>query len=313
MYNFNHLYYFYITAKSGSVTAAAKHLSVSQPSLTSQIKVLEQQLDVKLFQKVGRRNELTENGSIVYGYCRRMFEIAEDMSAVALQGLPSASRRIYIGVSDDVERSLVVEVVSKFLKKQTLTTRPLVSIISGTQKQLTEKLKFREVDIIVTETPVADPKLMNLARAESPVVLVCSMKSKEGKELLKGKPRVQSISSILRNSVSQWLMPSTRFKLRSEIDHFFEDNEIKGRTVLESDVLSSLVRSVVDDIGLAFLPVLYLKNELKDKSIRILGSKKGYWTYKLWLVCDPCSANDELINSFTKSFISVVGFPKNIR
>ncbi len=313
MYNFNHLYYFYITAKSGSVTTAAKHLSVSQPSLTSQIKVLEQQLDVKLFQKVGRRNELTENGSIVYGYCRRMFEIAEDMSAVALQGLPSASRRIYIGVSDDVERSLVVEVVSKFLKKQTLTTRPLVSIISGTQKQLTEKLKFREVDIIVTETPVADPKLMNLARAESPVVLVCSMKSKEGKELLKGKPRVQSISSILRNSVSQWLMPSTRFKLRSEIDHFFEDNEIKGRTVLESDVLSSLVRSVVDDIGLAFLPVLYLKNELKEKSIRILGSKKGYWTYKLWLVCDPCSTNDDLINSFTKSFISVVGVPKNIR
>lgn len=310
MYNFNHLYYFYITAKSGSVTAAAKHLSVSQPSLTSQIKVLEQQLDVKLFQKVGRRNELTENGSIVYGYCRRMFEIAEDMSAVALQGLPSASRRIYIGVSDDVERSLVVEVVSKFLKKQTLTTRPLVSIISGTQKQLTEKLKFREVDIIVTETPVADPKLMNLARAESPVVLVCSMKSKEGKELLKGKPRVQSISSILRNSVSQWLMPSTRFKLRSEIDHFFEDNEIKGRTVLESDVLSSLVRSVVDDIGLAFLPVLYLKNELKEKSIRILGSKKGYWTYKLWLVCDPCSTNDDLINSFTKSFISVVGVSK---
>lgn len=307
MYNYNHLYYFYVTAKSASVTSAAKHLNISQPSLTSQIKVLEGQLEVKLFQKVGRVNKLTENGLIVFNFCRRMFEISEEMSEVILKGMPSATRRIHIGVADDVERTLVVEVISKFLKKQTLESRPQVSVVSGTQAQLVEKLKFKEVDVLVTESAVSDPSLKNLARAESPVVLVCSMKSKEGKGLLKEKLKTDSIANVLQGSISQWLMPSARFKLRSEIDHFFEDNEIKGRAVLESDVLSSLVRSVVDDIGLAFLPLLYLKNELKEKSIRILGSKKGYWTYKLWLVCDPGSADDLLINSFTESFISVVG------
>lgn len=310
MYNYNHLYYFYVTAKSGSVTSAAKHLSISQPSLTSQIKVLEGQLDVKLFHKVGRRNKLTENGVIVFGYCRRMFEISDEMREVVLNGLPSATRRIHIGVSDDVERSLVVEVVSKFLKKHTLETRPQVSIVSGTQSQLTEKLKFREVDILVTELVVSEPSIMNLARAESPVVLVCSASSQEGKDLLRGSPGVDAIAEALRESVSQWLLPSARFKLRSEIDHFFENNDIRGRTVLESDVLSSLVRSVVDDIGLAFLPLLYLKNEVKEKSIRILGSKKGYWTYRLWLLCEPSSVDDPLIKSFTDSFISVVGKPK---
>ncbi len=79
MYNFNHLYYFYIVAKSGGVTNAAKHLRVSQPSLSSQLKVLESSLDLKLFQKVGRSNQLTQAGSAVYGFCRQMFEISEQM------------------------------------------------------------------------------------------------------------------------------------------------------------------------------------------------------------------------------------------
>ena len=52
MYNFNHLYYFYVTAKSGGVNAAAQHLRISQPSLSSQLKVLERSLDLRLFEKV---------------------------------------------------------------------------------------------------------------------------------------------------------------------------------------------------------------------------------------------------------------------
>jgi len=121
MYNFNHLYYFYVTAKSPGVTAAAKHLQISQPSLSSQLKVLERQLGVKLFQKVGRNNELTRGGSVIYGYCRRMFELSEEMSEQISKRVPSAARRIHIGVSDEVDRPFVVEVVSLFLKKHGLS------------------------------------------------------------------------------------------------------------------------------------------------------------------------------------------------
>lgn len=307
MYNFNHLFYFYITAKSKSVTTAAEHLSISQPSLTAQIKVLEENLDIKLFHKVGRRNQLTEAGTIVFNYCRRMFEISEEMSDEVLRGLPSSTRRIRIGVSDDVERSLIVEAVSVFFKKQNLKVRPYVTIFSGTQSELIEKLKFREVDVIVTETAMTDPELMNLVRAESPVVLVCSLESKQVNHALKNKEETFSKFDFLKWSQCHWLMPSMRFKLRSEINHFFENHEIKGRIVFESDVLSSLVQSVVDDIGLAFLPLVYVKGELEKKSIRLLGSDEGYWTYKLWLICNPGSSNDDLIKAFSSAFTFVSG------
>src|SRR5215210_7959265 len=109
-YNYNHLYYFYITAKSGGVNAAAKHLRISQPSLSSQLKVLERALDVRLFQKVGRRNQLTQVGAAVYGFCRQMFEISEEMGEFISKKMPSASRRIHLGVSDEVDRPFVIEI-----------------------------------------------------------------------------------------------------------------------------------------------------------------------------------------------------------
>ena len=116
MYNFNHLYYFFVTVKSGGVTTAAKHLRISQPSLSSQLKVLERSLDIKLFQKVGRNNEVTQAGSVIYGFCRRMFEVSEEMGELISQRVPSATRRINIGVSQEVDRPFVVDVVSLFLK-----------------------------------------------------------------------------------------------------------------------------------------------------------------------------------------------------
>src|SRR5580658_4880156 len=109
MFNFNHLYYFYVAAKSGGTNAGANHLKISQPSLSSQLKVLEGSLGTKLFRKVGRQNQLTEAGSLVYGFCRRMYDVSEELSEMILGRMPSATRRINIGISDEVERSFVVE------------------------------------------------------------------------------------------------------------------------------------------------------------------------------------------------------------
>lgn len=301
MYNFNHLYYFYITAKSGSVTAAAKHLRISQPSLSSQLKVLEGALDLKLFQKVGRGNQLTRAGLVTYGYCRRMFELSAEMSEALLQKVPSETRRIHIGVSDEVDRPVVAEVVSHFLKSQTLVQRPKVTIAAGNHDQLVERLRFREIDIMISELVMTDPELMNLSRVEVPVALVCSAKWKM-KSNIKNLTASAAIDEIVGGETVQWVMPSSKFKLRAEIDQFFEANQLKGRVVFESDVMASLVRSVIDGIGMAFLPLLYVGHEIRDKSLRTLGPKNGYWKYQVWLVCSHQNHDDPLIQAFAKSF-----------
>lgn len=306
-FNFNHLYYFYITAKSGGTIAAANHLRISQPSLSSQLKVLEQSLDMKLFRKVGRKNQLTEAGSIVYGFCRRMFDVSEELSELILERVPSAARRINIGVSDEVERSFVVEVVSLFLKKHGLTKRPKVTMVSGNHEQLVERLRFQELDAIVTQLPLTDPELKSLIRMDSPVALVCSRASSQGKiysQIQKIKSNA-GICRLLEGHGEQWIMPSSKFKLRSEIDHFFATHDLKGRIVFESDVIDSLVRSVIDEIGFAFLPLLFLAREFQEKSIRILGPKRGFWQYTIWLGSHNQNCDDPLIQLLARSFKEV--------
>lgn len=304
MINFNHLYYFYITAKSGGVTAAASHLKISQPSLSSQLKVLEGSLGAKLFRKVGRSNQLSETGSLVYGFCRRMFEVSDELSELILERAPSTARRINIGVSDEVERSFVVEVVSLFLKKHGLAQRPKVTMVSTSHAQLVERLRFRELDAVVTTLAMSDPELRSLMRTEVPVALVCSSRWKSGGKNERTSS-VDAIQEMAGGKEAQWVMPSSKFKLRSETDRFFETHELKGRIVFESDVVASLVRSVTDEIGLAFLPLLYVARELREKSVRILGPAKGYWKYNVWLGCHNQNSEDPLIRSLALSFKDV--------
>jgi LysR family transcriptional activator of nhaA len=301
MYNFNHLYYFYVTAKSGGVNSASRHLRISQPSLSSQLKVLETSLNTKLFQKVGRNNQLTEAGSVIYGFCRQMFEISEEMGELISKDVPSAGRRIHIGVSDEVDRPFVVEVVSLFLKRHGLAQRPKVTVVSGTHEQLAERLRFRELDAVVTQLAMIDPDLENLEQAEVPVALTCSTKWKMNST--KSTHNVTAaIRAIKGGDTAQWLMPSSRFKLRAEIDQFFEINQLKGRIVFESDVIASLVRSVIDGVGIAFLPLLYVAREIREKSVRVIGPKEGYWRYRVWLTCHAQNKDDILTKALARSF-----------
>lgn len=304
MLNFNHLYYFYIAGRMGGITAAAKSLRISQPSLSSQLKVLERSLNVKLFRRVGRINQLTESGSIVFGFCRRMFEVSDELSELVLKRLPTVSRRIKIGVSDQVERSFVVEVVSLFLKKHGPEHRPKVTMISGTHEQLVDRLRFREMDAVVTQLPMSDPDLISIMRAETPVSLFCSSRCKFHGKGPRGRLNL-SASEWKEGNHALWVVPPATFKLRSEIDSFIEAHELKGRVVFESDVVDSLVRSVVDGIGIAFLPVLYVAEPLRKGNLRMVGPKGGFWKYRVWMGCHAQNSSDPLIRSLGDSFKDV--------
>lgn len=304
MYNYNHLYYFYMTVKAGGVTNAAKKLLISQPSLSGQLKVLEDVLQKKLFRKVGRKNELTREGALIYGFCRQMFELSEEMHESITEDIPHASRRVYIGVSNEIAHSFVVEIISHFLKKYTPQLRPKVMMISGTHEKLSDQLKFREIDVLVSQLAVKSPDLENLKKVEVPVNLVCTINKKLG-----ARKRYVNISNALKIieevGIHRWVVPSPGFKLRAEIDDFFEVNSLKGDIVFESDVVESLTRSVVDKVGISFLPLIYIPKELEHKSLYSFGPKKGYWKYRIWIACHEKSKNDHLVNSLSHSFQEV--------
>ena len=81
--NFHHLRYFWTVARKGGVRKAAEELHVSQPSISAQLRLLEDSLGEKLFKRSGRNLVLTEMGHLVLTYADEIFSAGRElMSAV---------------------------------------------------------------------------------------------------------------------------------------------------------------------------------------------------------------------------------------
>ncbi|RJR33032.1 MAG: LysR family transcriptional regulator [Desulfobacteraceae bacterium] len=79
MLNLNQLRVFYEAAGSGSFTAAARRLFITQPAVTAQVRLLEEKCSLKLFKKKGRNVYLTDEGKTLYEYIRKIFEVEKEV------------------------------------------------------------------------------------------------------------------------------------------------------------------------------------------------------------------------------------------
>ena len=77
--NYHHLLYFWVVAREGGLAPAGKILRLSHPTLSGQIKKLEDALGVELFEKRGRRLQLTETGRVAYRYASEIFGLGVEM------------------------------------------------------------------------------------------------------------------------------------------------------------------------------------------------------------------------------------------
>ena len=97
--NYHHLQYFWTVVKEGGIGAACKVLHLTQPTVSKQIRQLEEQLGEPLFRRVSRRLELTEAGRMAFDYADEIFslghEFLESMQAVG----QSRPRRLRVGIS----------------------------------------------------------------------------------------------------------------------------------------------------------------------------------------------------------------------
>ncbi|NNF99654.1 MAG: LysR family transcriptional regulator [Desulfobacteraceae bacterium] len=112
--NLNQLRSFFLVAREGSITKAAEALYVTQPAVTMQIKALEQDLDLRLFRKIGKHLEMSDAGRILFAYAERIFEIVEEME-YTLKGYAGLTQgSLVIGTTRSFARHLMPGLISRF-------------------------------------------------------------------------------------------------------------------------------------------------------------------------------------------------------
>jgi LysR family transcriptional activator of nhaA len=279
MRNFNHLFYFYIVAKLKSVTSAALHLKTSQPSLTTQIKTLEMSLGKTLFTRKGRALELTPDGSKLFDICSRMFEANEELE-MFLEGSEMSELNINIGVSNEIPREFVTNVIGHVLNKYKITNRPIVKINTGTHEYLIEQLKLNKLNFIITNKADDDLSLKVLKEYSMPVVLAGTadfIKKLKMKSLKNSEGILKKVSDFLA-------LPAEHLKLRSETNTYLTKNKMRYRSIFESDIIASIVRSTVDGMTFCLLPLPYIHKELEQNALQLLTSKNGLWEHQIYII-----------------------------
>src|SRR3954453_6833389 len=104
--NYHHLLYFWAVARYGSVVRASAELRLAQPTISGQVRRLEEVLGEKLFDRVGRNLVLTDVGRTVFRYADEIFTLGQDLMGT-LKGRPSARPlRLTVGVADVLPKPL---------------------------------------------------------------------------------------------------------------------------------------------------------------------------------------------------------------
>jgi len=210
--NYHHLLYFWSVAKHGTVTKASEELRLAQPTISGQIRMLEDTLGEKLFVRTGRRLVLTEMGQVVFKYAEDIFATGQELlNAVKGQGNGHQARLI-VGIADVVPKPLGTQ----FLKSALKLDQPTHLIcLEDKLPRLLADLASHRLDLVISDTP-APPNIKMPAYShpmgESGITLFATPKlatqyRRGFPQSLHGAPiLLPTPAAMLRRLVDQWLV-----------------------------------------------------------------------------------------------------------
>lgn len=160
---------FRAVAEQLSFSAAASELRLSQPSVSYQVKELEEALGVSLLDRLGKRVRLTEAGEILYGYAQRTLNLLDEAALVMeqLRGIERGSLRV--GASPTVGVYLIPLALGAFKRHH---PQLAVSLEIGNRGRLEERLRAGALDLAVMSGPFNDPDLESAPFMDDELVLV---------------------------------------------------------------------------------------------------------------------------------------------
>ncbi len=149
--NYHHLLYFYTVASEGTIAKASETLRLAQPTISGQLRVLEDRLGEKLFQRKGRRLVLTEVGHTVYRYAQEIFSVGRELQAALAGRAVERPMRLAAGISDVVPKLIAHRILEPALEAE----RPVQLLcLEGRTETLLAELASMELDLVLSDAPM---------------------------------------------------------------------------------------------------------------------------------------------------------------
>src|SRR5687768_7852312 len=154
--NYHHLLYFWTVAREGSIAGATKKLNLTQPTISAQLRQLEDSLGEKLFEKSGRGLVLTEAGKVALRYADEIFALGRELRDTLRDRPTGKPLRVTIGIADVVPKLVAWRMLSPAFAAAAEIEMVCREAPSETLLGL---LGQHEVDLVITDAPASGKAL----------------------------------------------------------------------------------------------------------------------------------------------------------
>jgi LysR family transcriptional regulator, transcriptional activator of nhaA len=259
--NYHHLLYFWSVAKHGTVAKACEELRLAQPTISMQIRLLEDTLGEKLFVRSGRHLALTEMGRVIFKYAEEIFSLGQDLMNTVKGRGSGKPIRLVVGVADAVPKLMATR-----LLKATFKQSPPVRVVCWEDKleRLLADLSVHSLDLVISDTP-APPSIKiqayNHIMGESGVTLFATAKlviryRRNFPQSLEGAP---------------FLLPTSNAMLRRTLDEWFVRKDLHPHLVGEIQDSATLKAFGHEGLGIFPGPTVLEKEICRQYRVGIVG------------------------------------------
>lgn len=153
--NYKHLHYFWMVAKTGSIARASERLHLTPQTISGQLSLFEDTLGEKMFNRTGRRLELTDAGRTVLSYADEIFSLGQQLEEVLRHRPTGRPQQFRVGVSDAVPKAVAYQLIEPALR----APEPLRIVCrEGKVADLLGALAVHRLDIVIADSPMP-PKI----------------------------------------------------------------------------------------------------------------------------------------------------------
>jgi DNA-binding transcriptional LysR family regulator len=230
-------------AELGSLSKAAGRLRIAQPALSRQIRLLEEELGIRLFERHGRGMIITDQGRDVLGHAVRVMAELEELKASAAGSDAPVGGHVAIGLSPTVADVISVPFVTAFRARYPGVMVQLVSAYSG---YLLDSLYRGEVDLAV----LYDPKAARSLRSQPLMIENLFLIGPPDTERSDADP--VPFAEMARLPL---LLPSTRHGLRNILERFAQEAGVSLNVTVEMDSYTAMKDLVRHGYGCTVLPL----------------------------------------------------------
>lgn len=253
--NYHHLHYFWAVAKEGHLTRAAQRLNVSQSALSTQIRQLEEQLGLPLFERDNRRLALTEAGRMALAYAETIFATGQELVSVLRGERPRERSVLRVGSVSTLSRNFQENLLRPLFARKDVE----LVLQSGSLDELVTRLSVHSLDLVLSNRRVSGDTqrpLRSRRIARQPVSLV-------GPRLRRGRAFrfPEDIAGV------PLLLPGRESDIRTSFDVLCDQLDVRYEVLAEVDDMAMLRLLARDSGGVALVPTVVVQDEIRTRKL----------------------------------------------